>query len=247
MSAARHYLPPVSIASSTLHSPPWGDSASSHTVNYSGNWAGHVMPYTNFQDQLMTFSEATWTQPSVPGNSSYTNYQDAPDASFWDGLGLDYLIQAGADSISTATPTYKFWVEDYPEGTDWEANPPISAGDLSFVDVHYVGNNQSNFFLENETTYTYTTVSLSTPYVGNHSGDFINECISSYYLPDYGTTSFTGCYATAGGTTYPLQSSNNNIYYMTSNGQSTGTLLVSTGSVNNSSYSFPVTWGNPGP
>jgi hypothetical protein len=211
------------------------------------------MPYTDFGDGNMTFSEATWTQPSVPGNSSYTNYQDAPDSSFWTGLGLDYLIQAGADSISTAAPTYKFWVEDYPNGTNWEANPPISAGNVAFVDVSYQGSNETYFFLENETTYTYTSVPLATPYVGNHSGEFINEQVGCsatgclYYLPDYGSTTFSTCNATAGGITYPLQSTNNNVYNMTSNGGAGGTLLVDTGTVNNSSDSFVVTWKNAGP
>lgn len=100
MKHATHYVPPNPVASSVMHAPP----------THSGNpWSGYTIP-SNGADY--TSSEARWTQPAVAGNSNYTNYNKAPDASFWTGIGTSNLIQAGADSIATATPQYRFWTEN---------------------------------------------------------------------------------------------------------------------------------------
>jgi hypothetical protein len=247
MQHAIDYLPPLSVPSSVLHKLPSKSSSkpqdaeppTGHSVLYSNNWAGHIMPNGDEGNADFKSSLATWTQPSVPGNSGYTNYQNAPDASFWDGIGTTDLIQAGADSISTSTASYHFWIEDYPLGTTWETNPPLSAGDIVYVSVTYNGNDTTSFYLANESTNKYTTVpNFSTPYVGYTAADFINERIGSYYLPNYGSTRFSYC----GTITYPLQAANNNIVYMTSTGGNGGTLQSSPSSVTNSDSAFTVTW-----
>jgi hypothetical protein len=248
MMAAVLYVPPVTTPSATLHKMPGLKSGDTdHTVEYANNWAGHIIPQSDYANESFTESSSTWTQPGVPGNSSYSNYQSAPDASFWNGLGALNLIQAGADSISTKTPTYKFWVEDYPQGTDWESNPAIAAGNIAYVSVEYEGSNKSDIFLENETSGNYTTISLATPDVGNTAANFINERLGNYYLPNYGSTNLLYCAAIVGGANISLNSAYNNIIYMTSDGSSSGTPLASPGSVNNSTGSFSVTWKGAGP
>lgn len=107
MAHATHYVAPDPCYSSVRHGPPPSASrvqatSASHTVEYSDNWAGHIVPQSVHGNVSFTYSQGEWTQPSVAGNSSYTNYQNAPDASFWDGIGVSDLIQAGADSIPTS-------------------------------------------------------------------------------------------------------------------------------------------------
>ncbi len=86
MSHIRSMSPPSPICSNVAH-----------TAEYSGIWAGHVVPHSYVTNATFTWAESSWTQPSVPGNSNYSNYNDAPDASFWTGLGISSLIQAGAE------------------------------------------------------------------------------------------------------------------------------------------------------
>ncbi|MGC9220019.1 MAG: G1 family glutamic endopeptidase [Solirubrobacteraceae bacterium] len=133
-----------------------------HAIVDTPNWAGHVIPYAYVGSSGFTWSESDWVQPSVPTNSNYTNWQTAPDASFWDGIGVCSLLQAGADSISTASSaTYKMWMEDYSDcnGTvdndEWWEGPAVSPGNTVYVYVEYQGSDKTYFFLENETTGAY--------------------------------------------------------------------------------------------
>jgi hypothetical protein len=108
MTDAKTYEAPDPICSTNQHSPV-----------YTGIWAGHVAPNTDFGSVNLTWSQSQWVQPAVSGNSSYPLWKDAPDTSFWTGLGVGSLIQAGADSISSSTPTYRFWTQDFPQNTTW--------------------------------------------------------------------------------------------------------------------------------
>lgn len=133
---------------------------------YTGIWAGHVVPDSYVGSSGFNWTESTWTQPSVPGDSHYSNYQAAPDASLWTGLGVTSLLQAGADSISTGTPQCRFWTEDYPyEGTIWEG-PIIRPGNLACVYIQYRGNDETYYFLESETTGSYQPFMNYSPDVG---------------------------------------------------------------------------------
>jgi hypothetical protein len=64
----------------------------------------------------------------------------------------------------------------------------------------------------------------SAPYVGYRAGNFINERIGSYYLPDYASTKFTNYAVGDNSTTWDLTTSKN-IVYLNSNGSSSRTLL----------------------
>jgi len=216
----------------TFDVPEPSCSTDLHTWIYSGNWAGHVANQADYSNIDFNFAESQWTQPSVPGNASYTDFHTAPDASFWAGTGITSLVQAGVDSIATSTPTYKFWVEDYPNGTIWEGTPSVSAGDLVYVHTHYLGSSQASFFLENETTGHSVTYTISAPYNGFKAADFINERVHGLYLPNFGTVNTSGNGFGNDTHSYYLSYSANDRWIMTSDCTSSGTLLSEPGSVN---------------
>jgi hypothetical protein len=205
------------------------------------NWAGHVVSNSLHGGVHFTTSAAFWTQPAVPADGQYTNYNDAPDASFWDGIGASYLIQAGADSISTQQAQYKFWTEDYPANTVWEG-PAIRPGDEAYSSVTYNGNNTAFYFLEDVTTGSYQSFTNSAPYVGYSAANFINERVGSHFLPNFGSAYFHAAqYGVSGGSIWTLTTSNTR-YDMYTAG---GTLESSGGSVDDLHAAFTVTWHAP--
>lgn len=225
----------------------------SPTIEYSNNWAGHIMPQAAVGNANFYGSLAYWTQPQVPGDSHYSNYQNAPDASFWTGIGVYQLVQAGADSIATSTPTYRFWTEDYPLGTVWEG-PAIHPGDQAFVSVNYTGSLSNNsggqayYWLEDETTGQYSSFTNSAPYPGWRAANFINERLGNYYLPNFNSNilSYAGA-SDNNGDFWALETSNNDRMYMTRDGTSSGTIMSDPGAVNNDTNGFTDYWRNKGP
>jgi hypothetical protein len=205
------------------------------------NYAGYEIPDQYVGSEHFVETESGWVQPSVPGNSKYSNYQDAPDASFWSGMGVNYIIQSGCDSIATATPTYKCWIEDYGGSSsddieDWGLT--VSPGDEIYDGDDYLGNGYTDFFIENESTDQYWTPKIATPWVGYGTADFINEWVnySTLPFPDYGSTSFFGPNAgSSDSETAQLSSSNGDELEMTN-----GTYP---GAINNDFSYFYVYWG----
>jgi hypothetical protein len=228
--AARTYSPPDPVCGTAVHD-----------ILYSNNWAGHVVSQTQLPGTPhLNWSESSWTQPSVPGNSNYTNYNQAPDASFWTGTGVNYLVQTGADSIATATAQYKFWTEDLPLNTVWEG-PVIRPGDVAYVYEQYLGNGTAQYYLENETTHDYQAFVNDAPYDGYAAANFINERLRGYNLPPFGSTTMTGNYFGNDNNTWSLTGSNNTRWIMTSDCTSTGTLLSKPSAVA-SDTSFDQVW-----
>jgi hypothetical protein len=156
-----------------------------NSVVYSDNWSGHVVPYSVQNNAHFTWSTSTWTQPSIGGDPSYTNYQTAPTVSFWTGTGVSSLIQTGASSIATSTPQYRFWTEDYPNHQTWEG-PVISPNDTAYVYEEYEGSSRAYYYLENETTGDYQSFTNSAPYDGWAAANYIGERIAPLYLPAFG-------------------------------------------------------------
>ncbi len=233
VNAAQHYEVPQPICTSVTHTA------------YTGIWAGYVAPRANYSDAAFTWSESQWVQPSVPANSNYTNWQDAPTASFWDGIGVTSLIQAGVDSISMNTPQYRYWTEDYPNGSIYEG-PAISPGQSAYVYLQYQGNQTTYYYLENVTTGHYQTFTNASPYVGSNAANFINERLGGHGLPKFGTANVSQSYFGAAQTTHQLVSTKSTKYVMTSNCTSTGTVLSSPSSMD--SYgNFTQTWKNSSP
>jgi hypothetical protein len=215
-----------------------------HSVIYTGIWAGHVVPKADYSNSTFVQTQSQWTQPSVPGNSNYPHWQSAPDASFWDGIGISDLIQAGCDSLASSTPTYKCWTEDYPQNTIWEG-PAAHPGDLMYSLVSYLGGNVTYYLLENETTGGAESFDNATPYVGSNAANFINERVGGLYLPNFDVTYMSDNEFWQSNNTAHGLTTTNNLYKMTSNCQSNGTVLSAPGSV--SSNAFFVYWYHSSP
>jgi hypothetical protein len=234
-----------SVYTTVRHGPPrdavnsvGADGSGEHTIYYSSNWAGHVVPNSYYGGVSFWYATAVWTQPSVPANSSYPNWQNAPTASFWVGTGVTSLIQAGADSISASTATYKMWDEDYPDPTVYEG-PAVRPGDKLFVYSYYNGDSTSTYYMENETTGKISSFVRSSPNVGFRAANFINERLGSLYLPNFGSTAFSsGAFADSNANYYPL-TTNNDKYIME---DSAGHIQSSPTGVSN--QGFTVTWSH---
>lgn len=251
MSHATHYeVPGVARVSTVRHTPPWLTAQNGSTArhaSYSGNWGGKTISYSVIDDAAFTWESGQWYQPSVPADSAYPKSgwdqenDGAPDASFWTGIGITDLIQAGADSVSTNPQTYEFWYEDYPLNTVWETSPSITAGDTGWEFVEYNSNGTSSYFLENVTTGGYTPYeNESSPYVGFRQLDYINEFLGSSF-PDFGSATFSYGDGGNGSSTVYLQSGNSSTDIMTSTGTSSGEVLSSPSAVDNTYDSFTET------
>ncbi len=216
MSRALHPVAPHPVCSSDKHS-----------VITNSIWAGHEVPESLFGTPI-TFTESSWAQPSVPANSNYGGFKDAPTASFWTGTGIDDIIQVGCDSISLGTPYYECWTEDFPGGTVWQETPAITAGDQIFVSDIYDGDNEATYFIENETTGDYLSpVTYAAPYVGLGSADYILERGDGLYLPEFSQVYVTdNVFGLSNGDTYDLGAKGNNEYEITSNCLSSGVVLA---------------------
>jgi hypothetical protein len=234
MADARTYEAPDPLCSTNVHSPV-----------YTGIWAGHVAPNTDFGNVNFTWSQSQWVQPSVLGDSSYPAWTDAPDTSFWTGIGETSLIQAGADSIASSTPVYKFWTEDYPAGTTWEG-PAIVAGQSAYAYVEYLGNNKAYYFLENLNSGGYSPFTNAAPYVGWRDANFINERVNGLYLPAFSNVAVTNNYFGTSTSTWGLTSNFNQINVMTSNCLSSGSVLSYPSGVD-SSGNFNQVWYSSSP
>jgi hypothetical protein len=69
-----HYVSPKPVCSSVKHS-----------ILDSCSWAGHVVPKSDYGNIAFTYAQSEWNQQAVSGDPNYTNYKNAPDASFWTG------------------------------------------------------------------------------------------------------------------------------------------------------------------
>ena len=212
-----------------------------HGTQYSTNWAGYCAPSSDFSGSPnFTFAMASWTQPAVTGDSNYSNYNTAPDSSFWVGTGVTQLIQAGVDSIATGTPQYRFWTEDYPAPTVWEG-PVIHPGDGIFVDVIYEGNNEAYYFLENTTTGNYQSFINSAPYIAYRAANFINEQLGPY-LPQFSSVPMTMNEFGNTSVNYFMSTSHSNKEINTSDGTSSGTIKSKPGSITDVVGDFSHYW-----
>lgn len=211
----------------TAPDPVCGDT--SHSAIFSGSWAGHQASRFDYGGNGITAVRSEWKQPSIPANSRYTNFQDAPDASFWTGMSNSrVIIQAGCDSIATRRVQYRCWTEDYPEGTVWEG-PTVRAGDTVLVAIQNCGAysmpgchaGEARYYIENITTHHVTSFVNQTPYVAGENADYIIERVNGVYLPDFGTVRVWGDEFWQNNTLRYL-SARGNRWLMTSNCNSSG-------------------------
>jgi hypothetical protein len=151
-------------------------------------WAGYDVE-SGYNNTATFYSAcADWYQPSYVG----THW-----TAFWAGMGGEVpnndLIQAGACSGAEyygGTAPYEFFVEDYPNGSIYEAAPALNAGDDVNVQVWYDGNSTGFVFLENETTNQYTEFDFNAPYFSGASAEWVNEETAE---SKWGSVNFWGC------------------------------------------------------
>jgi hypothetical protein len=184
---------------------------SSDSVITSPRWAGHVVPESDYGVPIVQTGSA-WVQPAVEPNATYPNFKTAPTASFWTGTGLSDILQAGCDSISASTAQYRCWTEDFPDTTIDYEGPVVSPGNTIYVSDNYVGNNEVDYYFENETTGITESYMNAAPYVGLGSADYVNE-VAGPYLPNFGAaTVSSNSFVLENGTIDTL--GENNIYQM---------------------------------
>jgi len=171
------------------------------TGSEDGPWAGYSAIGSNNGNAAYYDTSAEWNVSSVPGDSSYPNSDwnsnETPAVSAWTGMGgtsnapSDVIIQAGTEDFATATPEYRFWTEYYPNKPIYEG-PVINAYDAVYVDVEYLGNGQTYYYLENTTTGAYDSFTNATPDYNGSSAEYEVEQNGSF-LPDFGDINFTDC------------------------------------------------------
>jgi hypothetical protein len=232
---ARHWVAPDPVCTS-LHRAATATTA----------WAGHVVPNSFYGGRLFGEVSAQWNQPAVRGLAAYPRpTARTPTASFWVGIqGSKDLIQAGADSVATRKPRYRFWTEDFPKPLVYEG-PAIHAGDKLLVQVKYLGHKKTSYFLEDVTNDTFSDFTNGSPFVQQQQADFLNECDGAF-LPRYQQMTFSdNVFFSNRGKEFSLTAGRNVAEKMTSNGKASGKLMAVAGSVG-PDHSFTDTWrGSP--
>ncbi len=201
MANARTCVPP----NPTVFNGPAGMAASfGYVGTHKQFWAGYTDNSSNNGGVIYNQVQGGWVQPSVRGNSAYPQSKylsDAPNVGFWVGLGGvngGALVQAGAASIGTATPQYRFFTQDLPynPGAVWEG-PAIRPGQTTFVDVVYNFDGSASYYLENVTTGAYSPfTNQASPDFTGHSADFVSEKPSTAaYQPRFSGVTFHGAAA----------------------------------------------------
>lgn len=200
----------------------------------------------------------SWKQPSVTGDETFTNseYEIAPNAAFWSGTGATDLIQAGVTAFATATPQYKFWIENYPEKPKYEG-PVVYPGDELYVYEQFnyegpEGDDYTQFYLENGTTHEYLPFVESTPYIGDSAANFImergtgNKNPENNYLPTFADTPVWGNQFGTKTNSYALRAGYNDADIISSTCEVGGEVLATSTEVSEES-SFEMLWYGKGP
>ncbi len=191
-------------------------------VTTSSNWSGYAIeqgsnlnaPTTN----TVSAVGGSWVVPTVTGTT--TGYSadwvgiDGYSSSTVEQIGTEEDVTAGRRG-GAATTSYYAWYEMYPSASVEITKFTVKPGDNMSAEVSYqsTSGRKSSFTLtitdttENE-TFT-TTQSIATP--ARSSAEWVVEAPSSgrgvLALDNFGTVNFTGAWATAGGTTGPIDDS----------------------------------------
>lgn len=222
-------------------------SGVSHATTYSGNWSGyHINASDVVGSAIFTFVDSTWVVPTVASHSysacGPTGSDPTPDASMWTGIGAVDIIQAGTDSCSDTTPRYRFWTEDYPQGTRYEG-PSITGGNKVYVPVQWEGNNTCEYYVENETSGGYyDKVHTDCTHQGAYQADYILERVGTGYLQSFGAVRQNyNDWSSSDSESGELTSTTGQKNVMTSNCSSSGTVLASPSAISNSDAGFTET------
>ncbi len=180
----------------------------------SSNWSGYAAAtsLSNPSSKSVTNVSGFWTIPrlSPSANNAYT--------AIWvgiDGYKSSTVEQIGTlqNWISGAQQNFAFF-EMYPQGAFIIVGFPTNVGDLMGAEVSYVGNNTFQLLLLNATHSLYTIIPFSytvSKTALRNSSEWIVEApsLNNTVLPlaNYGSVTFSNCFATINGTTGSINNS----------------------------------------
>jgi hypothetical protein len=231
------------------------------TKTTSTNWAGYADTVPSADYGTITEVLGEWKVPKVKCNVYSPSIQDN-----WigiDGFSTSTVEQGGTIaecSSAGATPSYYDWYEFYPYNDVTTVNS-VSAGDSMEGYVTYAASTGVYVITIDDLThsgdsFTYTGNPSTCNSSGCESGsDGSAECISEsltgegYYLPDYGTTTFTTCQAWINGYHSGIgglpSGAHATVYAITQDSPITGGTQQSVGSLSTNLYTddeFTITW-----
>lgn len=234
-------------------------AAKFQTTGYSSNWSGYQFQADATHSTTITNAYATFSVPSVSKPSGINCFASmttsACDMSIWPGLtdssgaSNGHLVQDGTEGIvscnsmgQSCTTSYDAWYEALPASETVCPSMTVSAGDSITTQVTQESGTASSYdFSINDGSTGHTCTHTQTGYAMTAPvfAPFINERPTDanghlLHLPQFSSVTITGDinYNSAPHTIYTPYS---NGYYtlidLTSNGLSTGTLLISNGAV----------------
>ena len=127
---------------------------------------------------------------------------EVPWVAQWAGIGgapggpNNYILQAGVVEVSANTTKYRFFTENYPAQSAVLHGPSIAAGDQAYVTVSTTlsnGQYLTSYFVENETTGTYSAYDVNTSDVSEWSAEFETEANPGFGVPQFTSVAFSGC------------------------------------------------------
>jgi hypothetical protein len=174
-------------------------------VQYSSNWAGAVITSPPSGQKFNAVSgKFNVPTPSAPSGSS-----GSYSASAWVGIDGDTysaaILQAGVDftANSDGSTSYDAWYEWYPDYAYDFSGFSFAAGDEISVSITSSSSSKGKVVLENLTTGSSVSKSLSAPSSSSHLGGQNAEWIvedfdeggSEVAFADFGTVTFSSCTA----------------------------------------------------
>jgi hypothetical protein len=179
-------------------------------VQYSNNWAGVVRESPPASATYSAVS-ATFT---VPDPTATDNSGDMQAASVWVGIDGDTytkaILQTGIDSyIQNGEKSFDAWYEWYPNSAE-NFDMDLSAGDVIIATVTSSSPSKGVAIIENKSSGQSVTKTLSAPSsdatLGGQNAEWIVEDFnagdSQVPFANFGTVTFSGARAKAGGGDY---------------------------------------------
>jgi hypothetical protein len=253
-------LVPTAHGADVRKSPHIRDAAGN-----SSNWAGYAVE-TNLNAPTLgavTMVTGTWTVPTVVAggrSAAYSatwvgidGFEDQQLESLFSGLtsqekremilATQTVEQIGTEQDWTGrTPQYYAWVEFYPENSMEIRGFPVNPGDSITASVSYLGKNQFQVQLTNNTqnkTYSATANFEADRYCAEWIVEAPSGSTTELPLADFGSVTLHGCSAVINGNTAPISGADwEDITMINSNGQ----VKAQTSALNQTGDGFTVTW-----
>lgn len=194
-------------------------------IEYSSNWAGAARKSPPSSGSYSAVS-ATF---NVPEPTAVSEGSGQHGASAWVGIDGDTyqkaILQTGVDfTVQNGQKSYHAWYEWYPDYAH-DFSLGVTAGDTVVAKVQSLSPSQGVAIIENQSNGQSATKTLSVPQpsatLEGKNAEWIVEDFSAggtqVNLVDFGTVTFTGCAAEAGGSTYGV--SNATIMEISQNGK----------------------------